>query len=83
MSLSETSISAIASALLHERDRLSAELAFWSECPRRADRARYCGQIDLSLAENAAALVELANGMAPWLKQHPEYVSTIQPKETT
>jgi hypothetical protein len=82
MSLSQPAISAIVSALLHERKTLAADLAFWSARARRAGKTSYCQQISQSLQENTTALVELANGMAPWLRQHPEYVLINKEKDT-
>lgn len=71
MKLSEHTISAIARALLDARRDLSKQLAYWREC-------QYTAHVDLvttELRENANALAELADAIAPWLKQHPDWPS--------
>lgn len=81
MSLSQPTISAIVSALLHEREDLKDDLVFWSLHASHVAKT-HCQQIAQSLQDNAAALTELANGMAPWLKQHPQYGFITQLKDT-
>lgn len=82
MSLSQPTISTIVLGLLRSRESLEAELRFWSDCTRPADKTLYCQQINQSLNDNASALIELANGIAPWLKQHPDYASITNTKES-
>jgi poly(3-hydroxyalkanoate) synthetase len=82
MILSQSTISAIFSALLHEREKLAADLAFWSSRQSRVGKKTHYQQVKQLLQDNATAIAELANGPAPWLKQHPEYPSIIELKET-
>ena len=82
MILSQSTISAIVSALLHEREKLAADLAFWSSRPTRVAKKAHYQQVKQLLQDNATAIAELANGLAPWLKQHPEYTSIINSKDT-
>lgn len=78
MTLSETTISAIARALLNDRKALSKSLAFWTASGRAKQLAgRHIEAITRDLCENASALIELADGIAPWLKQHPDWPTII------
>lgn len=80
MTLSETTISAIARALLNDRKALSKSLAFWTASGRAKQLAgRHVEAITRDLRENASALVELADGIAPWLKQHPDWRTISTP----
>ena len=81
MSLSQASISAIVAALLHERTALIDDLAFWAAHWRRPGKATLHAQARAALQANTAALTELAENMAPWLKQHPTYPFTIVCKD--
>ena len=76
MSLSQASISAIVTALLHERAVLDDDLAFWGAHWRRPGKATFYNQVRAALQANTEALTELADGMAPWLKQHPKFPFT-------
>lgn len=81
MSLSQASISAIVAALLHERTALVDDLAFWGAHWRRPGKATFYEQVCNALQANTAALTELADSMAPWLKQHPTYPFNILLKD--
>lgn len=79
MTLSETTISAIARALLNDRKALSKSLLFWSAPgPAKQLAGQHVDAITRDLRENANALVELADGLAPWLKQRPDWQSITQ-----
>ena len=84
MTLSETTISAIARALRNDRKALSKSLVFWS-APGRAKQlaGRHVESITRDLQENAIALVELANDAAPWLKQLPDWQEITNYKPLT
>lgn len=74
MTFSEKTIGAIARALLNDRKALSKSLAFWSiPGPRQQIAGQHVAAITRDMAENAGALVELGDGVAPWLKQLPEW----------
>lgn len=76
MTLSEQTISAIARALLNDRKALSKSLVFWSASgPAKLLAGQHVEAITRDLRENAFALAELADGLAPWLKQHPDWES--------
>ncbi|MFC5551779.1 hypothetical protein [Massilia aerilata] len=84
MTLSETTISAIARALLNDRKALSKSLVFWSAPGRTKQLAdQHVDAIDRDLQENASALVELANGAAPWLKQRLDWQDITNYKPLT
>ena len=72
---SEGAVGAIARALVKDRRDLSESLEFWRAHP--AGRKRMvCDPLETissELHENSAALVELAETSAPWLKQHHEW----------
>ncbi len=81
MTLSETTISAIARALLNDRKTLAKSLAFWGSSSRAKQLAgQHVGAITRDLQENAEALIELADAIAPWLKQHPDWQTIIAMK---
>lgn len=74
MTLSETTISAIVRALLNDRKALSKSLAFWSAPgPAKQLAGQHVEAITRDLQENAKSLIELADAVAPWLKQHPDW----------
>jgi len=81
MKLSEHTISAIARALLDARRDLSKQLTYWRERQYTA----YVDLITTDLRVNANALTELADTIAPWLKQHPDWpsISTNDPLTIT
>jgi hypothetical protein len=84
MTLSETTISAIARALLNDRKALSKSLVFWnSPGPAKQLAGQHINAITRDLRENAGALVELANGVAPWLKQHPDWLTITNTEPST
>lgn len=83
MSLSEKTISAIARALLNDRKALDKSLAYWSAPGRRRVSGKHIAAISRDLRENATALVELADGLAPWLKQLPDWQTIITNESTT
>jgi FPC/CPF motif-containing protein YcgG len=84
MTLSETTIGAITRALLNDRKALSKSLVFWSAPgPAKLLAGQHVHAIDRDLRENASALVELANNLAPWLKQHPDWQAIANYKPLT
>lgn len=84
MTLSEKTISAIARALLNDRKALSKSLAFWSSSgPAKQLAGQHVDAITRDLNENANALVELANGPAPWLKQRADWQNIIHTEPST
>jgi hypothetical protein len=90
MILSEQTISAIARALLNDRKALSKSLVFWSATgPAKQLAGQHVEAITRDLRENASALVELADTVAPWLKRRADWQaitkteSTLTAKETT
>jgi len=76
MKLSEQAVSAIARALINDHKTLSKSLAFWT-APGRAKQlaGRHVEAIARDLRENADALIELADGIAPWLKRRADWQS--------
>lgn len=66
MKLSEQAVSAIARALINDHNALSKSLAFWT-APGRAKRlsGRHVEAIARDLRENADALIQLADSIAP------------------
>jgi hypothetical protein len=84
MTLSEQTISAIARALLNDRKALAKSLAFWNVTSSRQQLAgQHVESITRDLKENACALVELADGPAPWLKQRADWQTIINNEAST
>jgi hypothetical protein len=71
---SEGAISGIVRALIKDRRDLSESIDFWK---KRAASIRLgfdpMPALAGELQENTAALVELAEGRAPWIKQHNDW----------
>lgn len=82
MTLSEQTISAIARALLNDRKALAKSHAYWSAPGRRRISGQHIEAIARDQRDNALALVELADGLAPWLKQRDDW-QTISNESTT
>jgi hypothetical protein len=79
MKFSEKTVGAIARALINDRKALSKSLAFWSAPGRSQQLAgQHVETISRDLQENAGALAELAEAVAPWLKQRPDWQTIIQ-----
>jgi hypothetical protein len=79
MKLSETTVSSIVRALLHDRKSLSKSLGFWNvPGPRQGIAGTHVDAITRDLRDNAKALAELADEIAPWLKQRPDWQSIVQ-----
>lgn len=89
MNLSEKAVSAIVRALLNDRKTLLKSLVFWNaRGPAKQLARQHVEAITRDLSENANALAELADGVAPWLKQHRDWhdITNYKPsttKETT
>lgn len=84
MTLSEQTISAIARALLNDRKTLAKSLVFWNATSARQQLAgRHVDAITRDLRDNADALVELADGLAPWLKQRSDWQTITNNESTT
>ena len=69
--LSEEAVSSIVRALLKHRRDLSESIVFWKT--RAADiRPGFDPMpvLEGELQDNATALIELADGQAPWIKQY-------------
>lgn len=68
---SEGAISGMVRALIKDRRDLAESIDFWKQ---RAENIRLgfdpMPALDAELKENTAALIELAEGAAPWIKQH-------------
>jgi hypothetical protein len=71
MRFSERAISAIARALLNDRRDLSTQFAYWKEQGYEG----HARSINTELQANSDALKELADTIAPWLKQRPDWAS--------
>jgi hypothetical protein len=71
VTFTEHAISAIARALLNDRRDLSLQLAYW----QGHGYAGHARVITAELQANADALTELADAIAPWLKQRPDWPS--------
>lgn len=71
---SEGAVSSIVRALFKDRRDLSESIDFWK---KRAASIRPgfdpMPTLDIELQENTAALVELAEAAAPWIKQHKHW----------
>ena len=71
---SEGAISGIVRALIKDRRDLSESVDFWKQ---RANSIRLgfdpMAALDIELKENTAALIELAEGAAPWIKKHIDW----------
>lgn len=79
MKLSEQTVSAIARALLNDRKKISEDMAFWNGRIRAGLTGKhYVNELTANLQENANALIELADSIAPWLKQLPDWQSITQ-----
>ncbi|MDK6079685.1 hypothetical protein [Massilia varians] len=73
MTLSQRTIGTIARALLNDQQALSKDFAFWST-PERLVRYPEAGAaVSDLLHESTFALIELADTVAPWLKQRPDW----------
>jgi len=71
---SEGAISSMVRALFKDRRDLAESVEFWRANAARAP-AGFAPMpvLDVELQENTAALVELAEGPAPWIKQHSDW----------
>lgn len=73
MTLSERTIGTIARALLNDQQALSKDFAFWSTPDRVIRYPSARAAVSDLLHENTFALTELADTLAPWLKQRADW----------
>lgn len=79
MKLSEQTISAIVRALLNDRKKIAEDIGFWhGRVQVGLSGAHHLHQMTADLKENAKALIDLADSIAPWLKQHADWQSIAQ-----
>lgn len=83
MILSEQTISAVVRALLSDRKVLLKSHAYWSAPGRRRIAGQHVDAVNRDLSENARALAEIAEGLAPWLKQRPDWQNIIGSESPT
>jgi hypothetical protein len=87
--LSDQAVITIVSALLRRREDALQLKAHYEEKSRQADQhaeATECLKYtQVSLERNSAALLELSEGIAPWVKDYPELSALFEqtPQSTT